>query len=143
MHCLNKKLTTPSRYYFQRWVNAALQGQCKTATVAIRLTNEKESAFLNETYRGKKGPTNILSFPFEPPANIQTSLLGDLIICVPVIEKEAKQQGKLLLAHWAHMVIHGCLHLIGYDHIKTNDAKIMETLEVKILKKLQFEDPYL
>lgn len=143
LHVSNKSFKIPSRYHFQKWVNAALNNHRKKAEVAITIVDVKESARLNSTYRHKAGPTNILSFPFETPKGISLSLLGDLIICAPIIKKEAKEQDKILIAHWAHMVIHGCLHLLGYDHIKNRDAKIMESLEVTLLKELGFEDPYL
>lgn len=132
----------PSRYYFQRWIATALEGRRKKAEVAIRIVGEKESAALNYKYRHKKGSTNILSFPFEPPANIQLPLLGDLIICAPVVSKEARQQNKSLSAHWAHMVIHGTLHLLGYDHIKKYDALVMEQIEIELLNKLGYPNPY-
>lgn len=130
----------PSRYYFQRWVKLALAEHCKEGEVTIRLVDETESAKLNQTYRRKTGPTNILSFPFEAP--VSTSILGDLVICIPIICKEAKEQNKPLLAHWAHMVIHGVLHLLGYDHIKKKEAKIMEELEISLLKQLGYANPY-
>lgn len=132
----------PSRYYFKRWIAKTLNRRKKNAEVVIRIVDEAESAALNYTYRNKKKPTNVLSFPFEQPANIKLPLLGDLIICAPVIVKEAKQQNKPSLAHWAHMVIHGTLHLLGYDHIKSKDAIVMEKIEVKLLKELGFSNPY-
>ncbi len=137
-----KHSKAPSRYYFQRWVSAAVTGRRKNSEVAIRIVDEKESAALNYRYRHKKGPTNILSFPFEPPADIQLPLLGDLIICAPIVIKEARQQKKSLQAHWAHMVIHGTLHLLGYDHIKKRDAVIMEKIEIELLEKLGYPNPY-
>jgi probable rRNA maturation factor len=143
LHRTNKKFNIPSRYYFQRWINTALQKHGKNSEIAIRIVDKNESAQLNKNYRHKVGPTNILSFPFDPPQGIQLPLLGDLIICAPLVVQEAKQQHKEVLAHWAHLTIHGCLHLLGYDHIKLRDAKIMESLEVKILQQLGFKDPYL
>lgn len=139
---IKKSIPVPSHYYFQQWVNTALASAKQKYQITIRLVDEKESAQLNQTYRHKTGPTNILSFPFDPPAAIKTNILGDLVICVPVLLREAAEQQKLLLAHWAHLVIHGTLHLLGYDHIKTKDAKVMENLEIKLLKKLGFPDPY-
>jgi len=132
----------PSRYYFQRWVNLALAKHNKPVEVTIRIVNQKESALLNETYRHKTGPTNILSFPFETPPGIKMPLLGDLVICAPLVAKEAKQQQKTLIAHWAHLVIHGILHLLGYDHIKKKDAAQMEKIEIELLARLGFADPY-
>lgn len=132
----------PSRYYFQRWVNLALDGRKNGIEITIRIVNVKESAQLNQDYRGKIGPTNILSFPFELPDGIVSPLLGDLIICAPIVAKEAKLQNKLELAHWAHLVIHGILHLLGYDHIKNKDAIIMESIEIELLNQLGFDNPY-
>ncbi len=139
---ISKNPTIPSRYYLQRWVVAALAGEKNTAEIVIRIVDNPESSKLNSTYRHKKGPTNVLSFPFEPPAGIKLPLLGDLIICAPVVAKEAKEQKKSNLAHWAHMIIHGTLHLLGYDHIRKKDALIMEKLEIAILAKLGFPNPY-
>lgn len=133
----------PSLYYFRRWINLVLANQKKKSEITIRIVNEKESAILNKNYRHKLGPTNILSFPFDAPADIDLPYLGDLIICEPVIAKEAKEQNKLLLAHWAHMVIHGTLHLLGYDHIKNEEALVMEKKEINLLSKLGYPNPYI
>jgi probable rRNA maturation factor len=132
----------PSRYYFQRWVNKALISRTQLSEITIRIVSKKESTNLNESFRHKKGPTNILSFPFEPPAGIYSPLLGDLVICAGLVNQEAKQQQKKPRAHWAHLVIHGCLHLIGYDHINPKDAIKMENLEIKLLKELGYANPY-
>lgn len=132
----------PSRYYFQRWITLALAGRKKPAEVTIRLVDEPESALLNKTYRHKKGPTNVLSFPFETPVDLKLPFLGDLVICAPLVYKEAKQQQKIALAHWAHLTIHGVLHLLGYDHIKDDEATIMENIEIKLLARLGYENPY-
>ena len=138
-----KSKHVPSRYYFQRWINAVLtQQKIKKAEVSIRIIDEQESAYLNAAYRLKTGPTNVLSFPFEAPPGMQTALLGDLAICAPVVIKEAKEQKKWSLSHWAHMVVHGVLHLLGYDHIKNAEAEVMEGIEVEILQKLGFANPY-
>ena len=111
--------------------------------LTIRFVNEKESAELNEQYRHKKGSTNILSFPFEKPDEIELALLGDLVICSDVVKQQAKEQGKKELAHWAHMVVHGTLHLLGYDHLTYAEAEEMENKEIKILSQLGYTDPYL
>lgn len=132
----------PSRYFLQRWVNKALIKQVTSKQVNIRLVSKKESAELNSIYRHKKGPTNILSFPFEPPPGISSAFLGDLVVCAALVNQQAKQQTKTRLAHWAHLIIHGCLHLIGYDHIHDHDANKMETLEIQLLKELGYENPY-
>lgn len=132
----------PSRYFLQRWVNKALSKQVSNQ-INIRLVSKKESAELNSRYRHKKGPTNILSFPFEPPPGISSAFLGDLVVCAALVNQQAKQQAKTRLAHWAHLIIHGCLHLIGYDHIHEKDANKMEALEIQLLKELGYENPYI
>ena len=133
----------PSTELFQRWVDAALAIVTEQEfELTIRLVNITESQQLNKQYRQKDKPTNVLSFPFEVPEGIELNLLGDLVICVQVVEEEAKAQNKELFDHWAHMVIHGCLHLLGYDHINDTDANEMEALEVKILAKLEIANPY-
>ena len=125
------------------WVRAALPEGHEPVELVIRIVDEAESRQLNRDYRGKDSPTNVLSFPFEAPAQVASTLLGDLVICAPVVAGEARDQGKPLLAHWAHMVVHGVLHLLGYDHQNDAEAEYMEGLERKILQKLHFPDPYL
>ena len=133
----------PTAELFQQWVNAALTTVTeKEFELTIRLVNAQESQQLNKQYRQKDKPTNVLSFPFEVPEGIELNLLGDLIICSEVVEEESKQQKKALFDHWAHMVIHGCLHLLGYDHINDTDANEMEALEIIILATLAINDPY-
>jgi probable rRNA maturation factor len=134
----------PSRYFFQKWVRTALKGQVTSTQVTIRIVDEQEGAELNQHYRHKRGPTNVLSFPFDtlPDAREPSIYLGDIVICAPVILKEARAQKKTLEAHWAHMVIHGVLHLLGYDHIKANEAERMENCEIAILARLGFPNPY-
>ena len=124
------------------WASAAYLGDNDAAEMTVRIVDENESAQLNETYRRKAGPTNVLFFPFDTPAGIDLPLLGDLVICAPVVECEARQQNKTTLAHWAHMVVHGCLHLQGYDHIEAKQAERMEALEIEILARLGFSNPY-
>ncbi|MDH5614548.1 MAG: rRNA maturation RNase YbeY [Gammaproteobacteria bacterium] len=132
----------PSEQDFLNWVSAAVpEGQQETA-MTIRIVDEQESAHLNQTYRHKQGPTNVLSFPAEIPEEVELNLLGDLVICAPVVDREAKEQGKTLSAHWAHMVIHGTLHLQGYDHMTDKEAVEMEEIERNILIKMGFNDPY-
>lgn len=133
----------PSRYFLQRWVNHALAQHVGISEVNLRIVSKKESADLNRTYRYKKGPTNILSFPFEPPPDISSAFLGDLVICATLVNQEATQQAKTQLAHWAHLVMHGCLHLIGYDHTHDQDALKMETMEIQLLENLGYENPYI
>ncbi|MFD2168351.1 rRNA maturation RNase YbeY [Thalassotalea euphylliae] len=127
---------------FQQWAEAALSQYNKPFELTIRLVDSTESQTLNHTYRGKDKPTNVLSFPFEVPDGIEMDLLGDLVICTSVVAQEAHEQEKSLSAHWAHMVIHGCLHLLGFDHIEDDEAEEMESLEIDILKKLGFNNPY-
>ena len=111
-------------------------------SLTIRFIDKEESATLNETFRQKKGPTNILSFADEPIPGFTSDSLGDLAICAPLVIEEAKIQVKQLLAHYAHLVIHGVLHLLGYDHTEEQDANKMENLEIKILAALGYQNPY-
>ncbi|PVF13228.1 rRNA maturation RNase YbeY, partial [Yersinia pestis] len=126
----------PTEGDFQRWLEAVLPLFQPVSEVTIRLVDEAESHDLNLTYRGKDKSTNVLSFPFEAPPEIELPLLGDLIICRQVVEKEAIEQEKALLAHWAHMVVHGSLHLLGYDHIDDEEAEEMELIETEIMHGL-------
>lgn len=125
------------------WLTAAITPFQPQAEVTVRIVDNEESHQLNLEYRGKDKPTNVLSFPFEAPPGIELDLLGDLVICRQVVEQEAKEQNKTLQAHWAHMVVHGSLHLLGYDHIEEDEAEEMESLETELMQKLGFEDPYL
>ncbi|WP_343554067.1 rRNA maturation RNase YbeY [Pantoea sp.] len=133
----------PAEAAFQRWLEAAVTPFQPGSEVTIRLVDEAESNELNLTYRGKDKPTNVLSFPFEAPPGIELPLLGDLIICRQVVEQEAAEQGKTVEAHWAHMVVHGTLHLLGYDHIEDSEAEEMEALETEIMLALGYPDPYI
>lgn len=133
----------PSEALFERWLATVLPKFQAQSEVTIRIVDEAESHHLNLTYRGKDKPTNVLSFPFEAPPEIELPLLGDLIICRQVVEQEAAEQQKTAEEHWAHMVIHGCLHLLGYDHIEDDEAEEMEGLETEILAELGYDDPYL
>ncbi|SET55962.1 rRNA maturation RNase YbeY [Thalassotalea agarivorans] len=134
--------TLPTDDAFNQWAKAALAPYNKDFELTIRIVDVAESQQLNSQYRGKDKPTNVLSFPFEVPDGIELDLLGDLIICADVVSQEAKQQNKSLNAHWAHMVVHGCLHLLGFDHIEDAEAEEMEALEIDILAKLGFNNPY-
>ncbi|BES70706.1 rRNA maturation RNase YbeY [Marinobacter nanhaiticus D15-8W] len=125
-----------------RWAQAGWLGDYRSE-VTLRIVNEDESASLNGQYRQKDYPTNVLSFPFEQPEGIEVPLAGDLVICAGVVAREAQEQHKTLDAHWAHMVIHGMLHLQGYDHIDDREAEEMEALEVRLLAELGFSNPYL
>ena len=132
----------PDQEQIQRWVDAALDSFNQDTEVVVRIVDEQESAELNEQYRLKPGPTNILSFPVEVPEGIELNLLGDLVICAPVLEKEALEQHKTLTDHWAHIIVHGILHLLGYDHIDDEEAELMESKEIAILNKLNIKNPY-
>lgn len=134
----------PAKADVTHWAAAALEGRRKRARLSLRILDEEESADLNGRYRGKAGPTNVLSFPFEAPSGLPNplSLIGDLAICAPVVEREALEQGKSLEAHWAHMVVHGVLHLLGHDHLDEVEAQEMEALETRILEELGFPAPY-
>lgn len=133
----------PTETQIQLWAMRAIQPELSDVEMTVRIVDEAESQHLNLTYRSKDKPTNVLSFPFECPDEVELGLLGDLVICRQVVEREATEQGKPLMAHWAHMVVHGSLHLLGYDHMNDAEAEEMESLESKIMQSLGFEDPYL
>ncbi|WP_061019515.1 rRNA maturation RNase YbeY [Vibrio splendidus] len=133
----------PTEQDIQLWLDKTIPQFQENAELTVRIVDIQESHQLNHEYRGKDKPTNVLSFPFEAPPGIELDLLGDLIICRQVVEKEAEEQSKPLLAHWAHMVVHGSLHLLGYDHIEDDEAEEMESLETEIMQTMGFEDPYI
>ena len=133
----------PSHADFLTWCGLALRQRTAPSELTIRLVDSAEGLELNSTWRGKDYPTNVLSFPADIPEGLlDIALLGDLVICVPVVEQEAAEQGKTLTAHWAHLVIHGCLHLLGYDHIDDAEAEEMEALERQLLAEIGHPDPY-
>lgn len=134
----------PSSASFRRWAAAALRGarRRKPAELAIRIVDADEGRALNRDYRGKDYATNVLSFPAELPPGVQLPLIGDLAICAPVVLREAAEQGKLPRDHWAHLTVHGVLHLLGYDHLVDAEAEAMEALETRILARLGIADPY-
>ena len=133
----------PDDAAFRRWCELALRQRSADSEMTIRLVDEAEGRELNRTYRHKDYATNVLSFPADVPDELlDIPLLGDLVICVPVVEREAAEQGKALEAHWAHLVIHGCLHLLGYDHLEDDEAEEMEALERTLLAELGHPDPY-
>ncbi len=136
----------PSEAQVTLWLKAALTGHLEAAEVSVRLVEEAESQELNEQYRGMNKPTNVLSFPFELPPGVPAEemnfLLGDLVVCGAVVAHEAALQNKDLHHHWAHIIIHGALHLLGYDHIESVDAEQMEQMEREILAGLDISDPY-
>ena len=133
----------PTAEQIEQWATAAVQPQSDEVEMTVRIVDEAESHELNLNYRGKDRPTNVLSFPFECPDEVELPLLGDLVICRQVVEREAQEQDKPVMAHWAHMVVHGSLHLLGYDHIEDDEAEEMESLETQIMTGLGFADPYL
>ncbi|MEZ8229878.1 rRNA maturation RNase YbeY [Vibrio splendidus] len=133
----------PTEQDIQLWLDKTIPQFQENAELTVRIVDTEESHQLNHDYRGKDKPTNVLSFPFEVPPGMELDLLGDLIICRQVVEKEAEEQNKPLLAHWAHMVVHGSLHLLGYDHIEDDEAEEMESLETEIMQTMGFEDPYI
>ena len=132
----------PEEEDIRSWIEAAISHRCKEAEVSVRIVDEAEMAALNSQYRSKSGATNILSFPGDLPPGVDIPLLGDIVICASVVEREATEQDKSLAAHWSHMLVHGSLHLLGYDHIENNDAEIMENLETEVLQKLGYPCPY-
>ncbi len=131
----------PARAAFERWAGAALEDAPRRGLV-IRIVDEAESRRLNRDYRGRDRPTNVLSFPFEAPPEVPDDHLGDLVICAPVVVREAREQGKPLEHHWAHLVVHGVLHLRGFDHGSPEEAEEMEARERRILSSLDIPDPY-
>jgi probable rRNA maturation factor len=132
----------PSAEQIQLWVDTALADIEHDTEIVVRIVDEQESAELNQQYRHKQGATNILSFPVEIPEGIDLNLLGDLVICAPVLAKEAHQQNKSIEHHWAHILIHGVLHLLGYDHLDDEQAEEMENKEIALLQKLNIPNPY-
>jgi len=139
----------PSAISFRRWVAAALEGRIREADLAIRIVDSKEGRALNRHYRGRDYATNVLSFPAEMadgvkmPKGVKMPLLGDLVLCAPVIAREAREQKKPLVAHYAHLTVHGALHLLGWNHEDEREAECMEQLEREILSALGIADPYL
>jgi len=139
-----KGITIPNPKELKQWAKTALKGKISSAEVTLRIVDKNESRELNHTYRKKNKPTNVLSFPFDMPKDIDMDIpiLGDIAICAEIVAKEAAEQNKPEKAHWAHMVIHGILHLLGFDHENDQDADIMEQEETVILNSLGFPDPY-
>ena len=134
--------TVPSRQEFTAWARAAWRDGAQDAEVVVRVTDEAESRRLNHDYRGADKATNVLSFGFDPLPGMEFHHIGDVVICAPVVEREAREQGKRPQAHWAHMVVHGMLHLQGYDHETDQQADDMEALETNILAGLGYPAPY-
>ena len=134
----------PTPASFRRWAEATLHGarHRKATELSIRIVGAREGRVLNRQYRGKDYATNVLSFPVELPRGITSPLLGDLVICAPVVVREAREQGKSPRNHYAHLTVHGVLHLLGFDHLDERDAVRMEALETRILAELGIADPY-
>ena len=132
----------PDTAAVQRWAEQACPCD-EPVIVSVQVVGNDEMRELNNTWRGKDRPTNVLSFPMESPEEVDLKILGDLALCAPVINAEARQQHKAARAHWAHMVVHGMLHLQGYDHIEDQQADEMEALEIRALAELGFDNPYL
>jgi probable rRNA maturation factor len=146
---MQKRVRTwsPRRADIAAWADAALGRRARNRELSVRVVGRAESRNLNARYRGKDHPTNVLSFPASalpeaPAREAQAQPLGDLVICPHVLRSEAREQRKSLRAHWAHLVVHGALHLIGYDHERAADARRMERREIAVLRQLGFTNPY-
>lgn len=142
-HATDKALA-PKTALLRQWAKKTLSRKIKSGEITLRIVGIDEMSKLNSTYRHKNGPTNVLSFPFEvhKGVTLETPILGDIVICADIVNKEAKEQHKPEDAHWAHMIVHGILHLLGFDHENDKDAEKMEALEVEILQTLGFTNPY-
>jgi probable rRNA maturation factor len=133
----------PDAARFQQWAEAALANESReSVSLSVRIVDEAEIQDLNNRYRNKPKPTNVLSFPFEDPPGVVSDELGDVVLCAPVVRREAAEQGKEVAAHWAHLLVHGVLHLCGHDHQTDDEAEQMEREEIRILANLGFPDPY-
>lgn len=139
-----ERVEAPSASSLQTWAETALRTEIDHAELTIRIVDTKEMTELNTTYRHKNGPTNVLAFPFTIPDEIplDVPILGDIVICAEIVNREAKEQNKSQNAHWAHIIVHGTLHLLGYDHVLDQEAKEMESLEIEIMQHLGFANPY-
>jgi len=134
--------TLPDEAAITRWVELVVCELPQSVSLCVRLVDEEESQDLNNRYRMRDAPTNVLSFPCDNHDEQDVHILGDIIVCAPIVLIEAREQGKIALDHWAHLVIHGVLHLLGYDHQTSDDAERMEQLEIKLLQKLSVDNPY-
>ncbi|KGQ18656.1 Metalloprotease [Lysobacter dokdonensis DS-58] len=132
----------PAAVSFRKWVGAALKGRIREADLALRIVGTREGRALNRHYRGRDYATNVLSFPAELPEGVVLPLLGDIVLCAPVVAREAREQKKALADHWAHLTVHGTLHLLGWDHEDAREAECMEQLEREILAEMGIGDPY-
>lgn len=138
----DKNLNAPDAAQFPKWLHQIADKLKVNGEVCIKIIDTAESQCLNKTYRSKDKPTNVLSFPSEVPDFVESTHIGDLAICAEVVEQEAQVQNKPIEHHWAHMTIHGVLHLLGYDHIENDEAEEMEALEIELLSWLGIADPY-
>ncbi len=138
----SKEKHLPSEGALRQWAQIALEQDGADAGVVIRIVDEEESRRLNDKYRDRDKPTNVLSFPFEAPPGVPVNHIGDLVVCAPLVSAQAIAQGKPLEHHWAHMIVHGILHLRGYDHMTEEDAERMESLERNLLQSMGIPDPY-
>ncbi len=132
----------PDPTSMRRWLTAAISQHASRGEISVRLVGVEEAAEFNGRYRNQSGPTNVLSFVADIPEFVDSDLLGDLVVCAPLVNREALEQGKPAAAHWAHILVHGALHLLGYDHIQNTEALEMEALETQILGELGFAPPY-
>jgi probable rRNA maturation factor len=132
----------PSRRALAGWASAALGARGTGRELAVKLVSQPQMQALNRQFRGKDQPTNVLAFPAMPAPGAKPQPLGDVVICPAVLRREARAQGKTLKAHWAHLVVHGALHLAGFDHERERDARRMERREIAVLKSLGFDNPY-
>lgn len=132
----------PSHLECKRWIKKVLIHQQCRGDICLRIVDQPEMILLNQTYRQKKGPTNVLAFPHQAIGDNERQFLGDLIICAPIVLEESIAQDKPVNAHWAHLIIHGTLHLLGYDHYLEEEAQEMEALEIKLLSELNITNPY-
>lgn len=139
----HRLLRCPPKQRLQAWVGAALARCGRQGEVSLRVVDETEMRAMNLRFRHRDGVTNVLSFPHQAMHGIAQDFLGDVVVCAPVVEREALEQDKTEAAHWAHLVVHGTLHLLGYDHVLDDEAAVMEAMEVAILESLGFADPYL
>ena len=140
-YAANKRLA-PKAADIRCWAEKALHNHIAAAEVTIRIVNIDEMTQLNRQFRHKNGPTNVLSFPAPADIKAEAGMLGDIVICADVVNREAEEQHKKPEAHWAHMTIHGIFHLLGHDHEKDEEAEVMEALEIAVMRSLGFSDPY-
>ncbi len=136
------KVPCPTKSEIKEWVSATLNQQNTKGSLVVRIVDEPEMTTLNSHYRKKEKPTNVLSFKCNLPPNLRGDILGDIVICASIVASEAIAQQKTSKAHWAHMVVHGVLHLLGFDHENEQDASTMENHEITILSELGFANPY-